>query len=58
MDVLGLIWLNGFVAVILLGVILYSLNSGKTKPDNDEKLRQEISDKLDKAISDIKNTIK
>lgn len=57
MDILTLIWLNGLVAVVLLFFILYTLRKKTTTPDNDEAIRQEISDKLDKAISDIKTTV-
>ncbi len=58
MDILTLIWLNGFVAVVLLFLILRTLSRKDSPNENDEKLKQIISDKLDKAISDIKNTIK
>lgn len=47
----------GVVAIIILvSMILCKIN--KQSPiDNDEKLRQEIFDKLNKIIADIKSTI-
>lgn len=57
MEVLDLIWLNGFVAVVLLFFILYTLIKKNVSTDSDEKLRQQTFDILTKVKSDLENTV-
>jgi len=46
------------VVVLALVLILIIKRNGGTQPnDNSEELKQEIFDKLNKAIADIKSTI-